>query len=122
MTLCLKHVSPNIFEAASLDGAGPLRLFWNIAIPCAAPGFCTVLVLGFLDAWNMVEQPLLFLQHPSQYPLSLFLASNLEQNLPLCFVCGVLALTPALLLYLFFQDELVGGLSEVHRTGDHYGT
>lgn len=65
MTLCLKHVSPNIFEAASLDGAGPLRLFWNIAIPCAAPGFCTVLVLGFLDAWNMVEQPLLFLQHPS---------------------------------------------------------
>lgn len=122
MTLCLKRVPSNIFEAAALDGAGPLRLFWNIGLPCAAPGFCTVLVLGFLDIWNMVEQPLLFLQHPSQYPLSLFLASNLEQNLPLCFVCGVLALAPALLLYLFFQDELVGGLREVHRTGGNYGT
>lgn len=122
MTLCFGRISKNLFEAASLDGAGIPRLFLNIGLPCAAPGFCTVLVLGFLDAWNMVEQPLLFLQHPSQYPLSLFLASNLEQNLPLCFVCGVLALTPALLLYLFFQDELVGGLSEVHRTGDHYGT
>ena len=45
-------------EAAALDGAGPLRIFWHIGLPLGAPGILSAVVLGFLEYWNALEQPL----------------------------------------------------------------
>ena len=111
MTLIFQNVPTEILEAARLDGAGTLRIFANIMLPVAKPGAISLLILVFVDNWNMVEQPMIFLQYPWQYPLSVFLASVNTQNFALQFVCGILSLVPVTLLFLFFHEELAEGIS-----------
>ena len=111
MTLIFQNVPGEILEAARLDGAGTLRIFANIMLPVAKPGAISLLVLAFVDNWNMVEQPMILLQYPWQYQLSVFLASVNTQNFVLQFVCGILSLVPVTLLFLFFHEELAEGIS-----------
>ncbi len=111
MTLIFRSVPTEILEAARLDGAGTLRIFANIMLPVAKPGAISLLILVFVDNWNMVEQPMILLQYPWQYPLSVFLASVNTQNFALQFVCGILSLVPVTLLFLFFHEELAEGIS-----------
>lgn len=102
---------PGQLEAATLDGANAWQVFRRVALPANRSAVGALAILGFVDAWNMVEQPLIFLKDRSQYPLSLFLAQAGGQNLALGFACGVLALLPVALLLLFFEQELVSGIS-----------
>ena len=51
-----------LLEAASIDGAGPLRTFFHIGVPLGVPGILSAAVLGFLEAWNAIEQPMTFLK------------------------------------------------------------
>lgn len=111
MTLIFQNVPTEILEAARLDGAGTLRIFANMMLPVAKPGTISLLILVFVDNWNMVEQPMVLLQYPWQYPLSVFLASVNTENFALQFVCGILSLVPVTLLFLFFHEELAEGIS-----------
>ena len=111
MTLIFQNVSTELLEAARLDGAGTLRIFASILLPVAKPGAISLLILVFVDNWNMVEQPMVLLQYPWQYPLSVFLASVNTVNFALQFVCGILSLVPVTLLFLFFHEELAEGIS-----------
>ena len=111
MTLIFQNVPTEILEATRLDGAGTLRIFANIMLPVAKPGAISLLILVFVDNWNMVEQPMVLLQYPWQYPLSVFLASVNTENFALQFVCGILSLVPVTLLFLFFHEELAEGIS-----------
>ena len=111
MTLIFQHVPTEILEAARLDGAATLRIFANIMLPVAKPGVISLLILVFVDNWNMVEQPMILLQYPWQYPLSVFLASVNTEYFALQFVCGILSLVPVTLLFLFFHEELAEGIS-----------
>lgn len=111
MTLIFQKIPMEILEAARLDGAGTLRIFVNIMLPVAKPGAISLLILVFVDNWNMVEQPMILLQYPWQYPLSVFLASVNTENFSLQFVCGILSLVPVTLLFLFFHEELAEGIS-----------
>lgn len=110
MTQVFKSVPDELLDAARLDGASTRQQLVRIMIPAAQSGVVSLALLAFIDAWNMVEQPVTFLRDASRYPLSVFLASVNSENFPLSFVCGVLALLPVLLLFLFFQKELVQGI------------
>ena len=110
MTQVFKSVPDELLDAARLDGASTGQQLVRIMIPAAQSGVVSLALLAFIDAWNMVEQPVTFLQDASRYPLSVFLASVNSENFPLSFACGVLALLPVLLLFLFFQKELVQGI------------
>ena len=66
-------IPKELYEAARIDGAGEWQIFFRIGIPLGSPGILSALVLGFLEYWNMVEQPLAFLPTPSKWPLSLYL-------------------------------------------------
>lgn len=100
-----------ILESAKLDGAGQLRLLTRIAIPMCKGGLFSLVILGFIDTWNMVEQPLVFLSRRNQYPLSIFLSQMSAANPQLAFACGVLALLPVLFLFLYFEPEFVKGIT-----------
>lgn len=113
MTQIFRAVPNEIIEAARLDGAGTLRLIWDIVLPVGKSGLISVVILVFIDAWNMVEQPLAFIPDPSNYPLSVFLAFLNEGNLGVSFVCGLLAMIPGLILFLYFRDELAEGIEFV---------
>ena len=102
---------PNdMIDAAKLDGAGQLQLLFRVIIPYNRAGLASLIILVFIDNWNMVEQPLIFLQDQTKYPLSIFLSQINTSQLNVAFVCGVLAMLPAVLLFLFLKDALIRGI------------
>lgn len=111
MALVFRGVPSEMMESARLDGAGTWQVLFRVMAPCAKPGLAAVAVLTFIDGWNLVEQPMVFLNDPQQYPLSIFLASVSNLNFSLQFVCGILSLLPVALLFLFFSGELAEGIA-----------
>lgn len=102
---------PNdIIEAAKIDGANHFQILIKIIIPCSKTGVASLIILCFIDSWNMIEQPLAFLKDQLKYPLSIFLSRINETKLDIAFVCGVLAIIPAFILFLFFKDALIKGV------------
>jgi multiple sugar transport system permease protein len=99
-----------VFEAAKIDGASHRQILFRVMIPYSKMGIASLVILSFIDNWNMVEQPIVFLKASYQYPLSVFLSSINVGQLDLAFVCGVLAIAPTVLLYLFLKDALIEGI------------
>ena len=98
-------------EAAALDGAGPFQTFLHIGLPLGAPGILSAVVLGFLEYWNALEQPLTFLKDKTLWPLSLYLPTVTADNAGVSLVASVIMLVPALLIFLFGQKYLEAGIS-----------
>lgn len=103
---------PNeLFEAAQIDGAGPIRCFFHIALPVSRAVLGAALALSFADCWNMVEQPLVFLPtQTSLYPLSVAFNQLSRTSTGVEFAGASLFLIPALLIYLFFQKDIMTGI------------
>ncbi|WP_238192068.1 carbohydrate ABC transporter permease [Paenibacillus sp. L3-i20] len=97
-------------EAAKLDGAGHLRIFCTIIVPMVKPGIAALIVLLFVDYWNMVEQPLIFLDDPFKQPLSVYLATINEDELGVAFAASMLYMTPMLLLFLYAESYFIEGI------------
>lgn len=67
-------VDTQLLEAARVDGAGELRIFFTVALRLLAPGFITVLLFTLVATWNNYFLPLIMLSTPSLYPLTVGLA------------------------------------------------
>ncbi|MDD4851224.1 MAG: carbohydrate ABC transporter permease, partial [Gemmiger sp.] len=100
-----------LLEAAALDGAGPFCSFIKIGLPLGLPGIFSALTLGFLEAWNAIEQPMLFLKSREKWPLSLYLANITAEDLGQAMVASLMMLLPPLLLFLLGQKYLAQGIS-----------
>ena len=99
-------------EAAFIDGASRVGVFWKIALPLSMPGLVTVGVLAFVASWNAYLLPLLLLQGEMR-TLPLGVADYSTEHS--ADTAGVLAFTtlamiPALVLFLAMQRRIVGGL------------
>lgn len=102
---------PNaLLDAARLDGCGTIGLLWRIVMPMRKGTMACVAILAFLDAWNMVEQPLAYLRSFQEYPLSVGLAYAAPQGVAVQMVCCLLAALPPLFLFAFFSQDLVDGI------------
>jgi multiple sugar transport system permease protein len=110
MRQVISTMPDSLIEAAKLDGANQIQLLTRVVLPRCKSGVISLIILSFIDNWNMVEQPLIFLDDTSQYPLSVFLAQVNSSNLNLSFTCGILAMLPVAILFLFFEKELVEGI------------
>lgn len=99
-----------LLEAAAIDGAGPWQQFWRIGLPVGMPGVLSALTIGFLDAWNALEQPMIFLKTPSLWPLSLYLTNGVGEDLALTMAASLVMLIPAVLIFSFGQKYLEQGI------------
>jgi multiple sugar transport system permease protein len=115
-----QSVPDDLLDAARVDGAGELRIFWSVALRVLAPGFVTVLLLSFVTTWNNYFLPLVVLNDPSLYPLTVGLASwnslasggGGAQNLyPLVITGALVSIIPIILSFLFLQRYWQGGLT-----------
>jgi len=111
MSQIMASVPDTILESAKIDGAGHFRILRSILLPNCKAGLASLIILCFIDNWNMVEQPLVYLRDNLRHPFSLFLLQINEFEPALGFACGVLAILPVLLLFLFFEEELISGIS-----------
>ena len=105
-----RALPPQLFEAARIDGAGELRIFVTIGLPLGKSGILSAIVLGFLEYWNLMEQPLAFLEDKSLWPLSLYLPeiSWMQAGFALC--ASLITLIPAAFVFVLGQDYLEQGI------------
>ena len=103
-------IPDSLLESARLDGAGELKIFIKIGLPLGSPGIISAMVLGFLEYWNLIEQPMAFLKTKSLWPLSLFLPNISLEDAGMAFASSVIVLLPALLVFLAGQDYLEQGI------------
>ena len=103
-------VPQSLLEAAALDGAGPLRCFVSVGLPLGLPAVLSAATLGFIEAWNAIEQPMLFLKGKANWPLSLYLSNITAGDLGLAMVASLMMLAPPLLLFLTGRKYLEQGI------------
>ena len=104
-------IPKELYEAAKIDGAGDWQMFFWIGIPLGSPGILSALVLGFLEYWNMVEQPLAFLEDLSLWPLSLYLPEIDLSRAGMALAASVITLIPAVFVFFMGQDYLESGIA-----------
>lgn len=105
--------SEEMRESAMLEGASQLTILRRIVLPNCRSTVAALVLLGFVDVWNMVEQPLVFLNDPLDYPLSVFLSQMNESNVGVLCVCGILAAIPVLLLFFYCEEDLIDSVSNL---------
>lgn len=106
---------PNeLLYAARVDGASELRVYWSIVLPIARPALITAAVFQFVWAWTDFLNPLIYLNDPTKYTLSIglyaFFGAHTVDWGPLM-AASVLFTIPALTLFVLFQRYFVGGIS-----------
>lgn len=100
-----------LFEAAQIDGAGPIRCYFHIALPVSKAIIGAAVALSFADCWNMVEQPLAFLpMREDLHPLSVAFNQLSQESTGIEFAGATLYILPALMIYLFFQKDIMTGI------------
>ena len=105
-----RGIPMQLFEAARVDGATELFLFFKIGLPLGKSGILSALVLGFLEYWNMMEQPMAFLDDKSLWPLSLYLPEITWERAGFAFCASIITLIPAAFVFVLGQDYLEQGI------------
>lgn len=111
LTKVMRRIPISLIEAAKLDGAGEMQIFWHIALPLCKSVIYSVIILVFIDYWNMVEQPLILLSDENLYPLSVFLSRINSGEIGLAFAVATIYMIPTLLMFLYGEDYLVEGIA-----------
>jgi multiple sugar transport system permease protein len=115
-----QSIPDDLLNAARVDGAGELRIFWSVALRVLMPGFVTVLLLSFVATWNNYFLPLVVLSTPELYPLTVGLASwnslasaggGAQPLYPLVITGALVSIVPIVVSFLFLQRYWQGGLT-----------
>ncbi|MCM1256616.1 MAG: carbohydrate ABC transporter permease [Roseburia sp.] len=107
------QIEPDVIEAARLDGAGEMQIFCYIGVPLGKTGVQAALVLSFLEYWNLVEQPMAFIEEQKNWPLSLYLPQLDISQAGFAFAVSVVVLIPALFVFALGQDALEEGITYI---------
>lgn len=111
LTKFMRRIPESLIEAATLDGAGEFQIFRQVCIPMCRSALYSVLILVFIDYWNMVEQPLILLEDVTLQPLSVFLSKINSTEAGLAFAVATVYMLPTLFLFLHGEEYLVEGIT-----------
>jgi len=101
-------------EAAIIDGAGPLRLFFRVVLPLLRPVIITVIVVQSVAVFNDFTNPLYFLPGDQNATVQLTLynfSSQFNTEYNLLFMNILLITIPPLIMYMFFNRQIVAGMT-----------
>lgn len=111
MFSAFERVPASVVEAARLDGAGGFMVFVHMAVPIAKKGILSAAILGFLEYWNIVEQPVVFLRDRSLWPLSVYLPEVSAGGAGRAFAFALFSCIPSLIVFYIGRDVLAEGIS-----------
>lgn len=111
----VKYIPDASIEAALIDGASHFRIFTKVILPQIKGGLITLTLLCFIDNWNVVEQPLIYFDNESMYPLSIALSSISNSDYGIVFACGVMFMIPALIIYFYGQKDIDSSFIRVDK-------
>jgi multiple sugar transport system permease protein len=111
----IRTIPTELDEAATIDGCGKFRLFFRIILPLVVPALATAAIFSFYWRWEDLLGPVLYLNRPSLYPVSMglkmFLDSDTVSNWGAMFAMSIVSLIPVLAIFFAFQKYIVEGIS-----------
>jgi multiple sugar transport system permease protein len=110
----IRGIPYDLDEAAKVDGAGPLRIFWKIILPELRPALTAVIVLNFIGKWNDFLGPLIFLNDPHNWTIELALNSFVGRygtafNLQMA--AALMSMLPLIVVYFFASKQIIEGVT-----------
>ena len=108
-----RSIPEELLEAARIDGAGELRIFFQIVLPMLKPVLVTLSIFTFMAAWNDFMWPLIVLTDAGHYTLPVALASLSREHImdvELMMAGAVVTVLPVLALFLLLQRYYLQGL------------
>lgn len=111
LTQVMKSVPDEVIEAAQLDTSSTFVIILRIIVPAVKPGIICAWVLSFTEQWNAVAEPLILIETKAKYPLAVML-NGITSNNVLGFASAVMFMLPPLLMFFYFESEIMEGLGE----------
>jgi ABC-type glycerol-3-phosphate transport system permease component len=114
MRTFFEGISGSLFEAAEMEGAGDLRIFWQIVLPLSQPVIATVAIINALTGWNNYIWPLVVTSGDKVRPIILALSNikgPMDQVQGLQFAGYVIASLPMLILFVFATKSFISGIT-----------
>lgn len=111
----IRGIPFDLDEAAKVDGAGPLLIFWKIILPELRPALAAVVVLTFIGKWNDFLGPLIYLQDPHNWTVELglngFIGRYGTQYLNLQMAAACIAMIPIAVIYFSASRQIIEGVT-----------
>ena len=121
-----RTIPDELSDAARIDGASELTIFWSIILPLVRSALVVVSLLTFIHVWNEYLQPLIYLNKQDLYPLALGI-ENLRRTIfqvggsqlayPYLMAVSTIVVIPILILFYFAQRSLIEGVSVTGMKG-----
>jgi trehalose/maltose transport system permease protein len=118
LTSFMRALPGDLEEAAYVDGATPLQVFYKVLLPLIAPGLVTTGLLAFIAAWNEYLYALSFIQSPNKYTVPLAITSfvsptgsSFAQPWGQIMAATVIVTLPLVILVLVLQKRILAGLT-----------
>lgn len=112
-------IPKDLDEAARIDGAGYLRIFWQILLPLSVPALATASILTFMGRWDAFLEPFIFINSTSKFTVAIGIryfqavqstADAAEHNEHLLMAASVMMTAPIILLFFAAQRYFVRGI------------
>ena len=107
-------ISPEMEQAASIDGCSVGGALWHVLLPMAAPGIVTTLIFVFINAWNEYTISTVLISTPLKKPITVGITQFSSFNMiewQYLFASALLATIPVVILFMFIEKHLVAGLT-----------
>lgn len=110
MRQSMKSMPPSYFEAARIDGATDWHIFWQIILPQMKSSVAALLMLVFIEYWNLVEQAVIFIDDWAKEPLSVYLSRLAEGRMGLIFAASCVYMFLPMWFLTLGQKDLEKGI------------
>jgi multiple sugar transport system permease protein len=106
-------ISPEMDDAARMDGCGWLGIYWRILMPMARPALGVIAIQAFAWNWNNFMGPLIYLNTPTRYTVAIGLRlfqTRFTQNMPMTMAMSIVAVIPVLIMFFVAQKRYIQGI------------
>jgi multiple sugar transport system permease protein len=116
----MRTIPRELENAARIDGCNHFQVFWHVVLPLCKPVLAVCVVFVFLGEWNDLLGPLIYLDSNEKFTVAIGMANLVTSGYPalnLLMAANLIMMLPAVLLYFFAQEKLIGGIASVGLKG-----
>ncbi|QXE00606.1 carbohydrate ABC transporter permease [Terribacillus sp. DMT04] len=117
----IRTIPRELDEAATIDGANTFQIFYKVILPLIVPALATTAIFTFYWTWDNLLGPVLYLNSPEKYTVSMalnmFLSNETVSNWGAMFAMSMVTLVPVFVIFFIFQRYVVEGISTTGLKG-----